>query len=80
MNTNSNIKAVLFTMDDALLKNDGIIMEEGIVEPNSDHLVTLVLHNNASHPVFLGEGQWLVVVQEMSEVVVDVAGVKSITG
>jgi len=67
MKTYFDMKTALFTMDDALLKNDGI-MEEGIVEPNSDHLVTLVLHND--YPVFLSIAG---VVQEMSKVVADVA-------
>ena len=71
MNSSSEIRMASFRVDDDIVKNSGIIMEEAIMKPDSDCIVTLVLHKSASHPVYLKGGQLLEVVQEMSEEVAD---------
>jgi len=49
----------LFNVHDDFAKECGVTMEMALVEPNSDNHVTLVLCNNADHPVLLKEGQLL---------------------
>ena len=47
MNSSSEMKMALFTVDDYFVKDNGIIMEEAVVEPDSNRFVILVLQNSA---------------------------------
>jgi len=55
----TDTKMALFNVDDDIARDFGVTMEMALVEPKSDNHVTLVLCNNADHPVFLEEGQLL---------------------